>query len=245
MWCFYSEMQKLRLQSGLVRQLQVQFLLYGTTSNRDKSGAYLFLPGKEGGQVRPEPGSSLSLSLSLCPLVHCECLSPSCSSTSPQNLPWSGSPEVRSSLTSLPVSDTSHTESDCTTWTVRRPQINHSPGFCLSGSVCPVLSVQFCLSSSVCPVLSARFCLSGSVCPVLSVRLCLSGSFCQDVYRQPGSVCQVLSVRFCLSSSVCPVLSVRMCTGSPVLSVRFWLLLSYLWYDFVCRRRWSVHPEIR
>ncbi|KAM8743502.1 alpha-mannosidase 2 [Acanthopagrus schlegelii] len=44
-------LQKLRLQSGLVRQLQVQFLWYGTTSNRDKSGAYLFLPGKEGGQL--------------------------------------------------------------------------------------------------------------------------------------------------------------------------------------------------
>lgn len=59
-------MQKLRLQSGLVRQLQVQFLWYGTTSNRDKSGAYLFLPGTEGGQVRPEPGSSLNhISLSL------------------------------------------------------------------------------------------------------------------------------------------------------------------------------------
>lgn len=44
-------LQKLRLQSGLVRQLQVQFLWYGTTSNRDKSGAYLFLPGTEGGQL--------------------------------------------------------------------------------------------------------------------------------------------------------------------------------------------------
>lgn len=48
-------MQKLRLQSGLVRQVQVQFLWYGTRANRDKSGAYLFLPGEEGAQVRPEP----------------------------------------------------------------------------------------------------------------------------------------------------------------------------------------------
>uniref|UniRef100_A0A4W6CQZ6 Alpha-mannosidase n=1 Tax=Lates calcarifer TaxID=8187 RepID=A0A4W6CQZ6_LATCA len=41
------------LQSGLVRQVQVQFLWYGTRSgvNRDKSGAYLFLPGEEGAQL--------------------------------------------------------------------------------------------------------------------------------------------------------------------------------------------------
>uniref|UniRef100_A0A8C9XJD3 Alpha-mannosidase n=1 Tax=Sander lucioperca TaxID=283035 RepID=A0A8C9XJD3_SANLU len=47
---FYFEMQKLRLQSGLVQRLQVQFLWYGTRTgaNRDKSGAYLFLPGEEG-----------------------------------------------------------------------------------------------------------------------------------------------------------------------------------------------------
>lgn len=44
-------LQKLRLQSGLVRQIQVQFLWYGTTSKSDKSGAYLFLPGPEGAQV--------------------------------------------------------------------------------------------------------------------------------------------------------------------------------------------------
>ncbi|GLD56879.1 alpha-mannosidase 2 [Lates japonicus] len=46
-------LQKLRLQSGLVRQVQVQFLWYGTRSgvNRDKSGAYLFLPGEEGAQL--------------------------------------------------------------------------------------------------------------------------------------------------------------------------------------------------
>uniref|UniRef100_A0A8P4GJJ8 Alpha-mannosidase n=1 Tax=Dicentrarchus labrax TaxID=13489 RepID=A0A8P4GJJ8_DICLA len=37
--------------SGLVRQVQVQFLWYGTTRNRDKSGAYLFLPGEEGAQL--------------------------------------------------------------------------------------------------------------------------------------------------------------------------------------------------
>ncbi|XP_038589012.1 alpha-mannosidase 2-like [Micropterus salmoides] len=47
-------LQKLRLQSGLVRQVQVQFLWYGTRANRDKSGAYLFLPGEEG----PQPYSS-------------------------------------------------------------------------------------------------------------------------------------------------------------------------------------------
>uniref|UniRef100_A0A7N8YNG4 Alpha-mannosidase n=1 Tax=Mastacembelus armatus TaxID=205130 RepID=A0A7N8YNG4_9TELE len=42
----------LRLQSGLVRQVQVQFLWYGTRTgmNQDKSGAYLFLPGEEGAQ---------------------------------------------------------------------------------------------------------------------------------------------------------------------------------------------------
>ncbi|XP_053195392.1 alpha-mannosidase 2 [Scomber japonicus] len=41
-------LQKLRLSSGLVRQVQVQFLWYGTRTgaNRDKSGAYLFLPGE-------------------------------------------------------------------------------------------------------------------------------------------------------------------------------------------------------
>ncbi|KAF0031814.1 hypothetical protein F2P81_016369 [Scophthalmus maximus] len=45
--------QKLRLRSGLVRQVQVQFLWYGTRTgaNRDKSGAYLFLPGEEGAQL--------------------------------------------------------------------------------------------------------------------------------------------------------------------------------------------------
>nr|XP_033503508.1 alpha-mannosidase 2 [Epinephelus lanceolatus] len=50
-------LQNLRLQSGLLRQLHVQFLWYGTRTraNRDKSGAYLFLPGEEGAQVRPQP----------------------------------------------------------------------------------------------------------------------------------------------------------------------------------------------
>uniref|UniRef100_A0A8P4GGG6 Alpha-mannosidase n=1 Tax=Dicentrarchus labrax TaxID=13489 RepID=A0A8P4GGG6_DICLA len=48
-------LQKLRLQSGLVRQVQVQFLWYGTTRNRDKSGAYLFLPGEEGLYSSSEP----------------------------------------------------------------------------------------------------------------------------------------------------------------------------------------------
>ncbi|XP_023257618.1 alpha-mannosidase 2-like [Seriola lalandi dorsalis] len=46
-------LQKLRLQSGLVRQIQVQFLWYGTRvgGNREKSGAYLFLPGEEGAKL--------------------------------------------------------------------------------------------------------------------------------------------------------------------------------------------------
>lgn len=46
-------LQKLRLQSGLIREVQVQFLWYGTRTggNRDKSGAYLFLPGEEGPQL--------------------------------------------------------------------------------------------------------------------------------------------------------------------------------------------------
>ncbi|XP_035995760.1 alpha-mannosidase 2 [Fundulus heteroclitus] len=44
-------LQKVRLQSGLVRQVQVQFLWYGTRTSGDKSGAYLFLPGGEGPQV--------------------------------------------------------------------------------------------------------------------------------------------------------------------------------------------------
>uniref|UniRef100_A0A673AQE2 Alpha-mannosidase n=1 Tax=Sphaeramia orbicularis TaxID=375764 RepID=A0A673AQE2_9TELE len=41
----------LRLQSGLVRQVQVQFLWYGTRTRGDKSGAYLFLPGEDGPQL--------------------------------------------------------------------------------------------------------------------------------------------------------------------------------------------------
>ncbi|KAM7368490.1 hypothetical protein PAMP_012831 [Pampus punctatissimus] len=46
-------LQKVRLQSGPVRQLRVQFLWYGTRTgaNRDRSGAYLFLPGEEGAQL--------------------------------------------------------------------------------------------------------------------------------------------------------------------------------------------------
>ncbi|XP_063745968.1 alpha-mannosidase 2 [Eleginops maclovinus] len=46
-------LQKLRLRSGLERRVQVRFLWYGTRTgaNRDKSGAYLFLPGEEGAQV--------------------------------------------------------------------------------------------------------------------------------------------------------------------------------------------------
>uniref|UniRef100_A0A669CH40 Alpha-mannosidase n=1 Tax=Oreochromis niloticus TaxID=8128 RepID=A0A669CH40_ORENI len=49
---FILKFQKLRLQSGLVRKIQVQFLWYGTrTGSRDKSGAYLFLPADEGAQL--------------------------------------------------------------------------------------------------------------------------------------------------------------------------------------------------
>ncbi len=57
----------MRLQSGLVRQVQVQFLWYGTRTgaNRDKSGAYLFLPGEEGSQVRPDPDPELEPQSSL------------------------------------------------------------------------------------------------------------------------------------------------------------------------------------
>uniref|UniRef100_A0A3Q3XLF8 Alpha-mannosidase n=1 Tax=Mola mola TaxID=94237 RepID=A0A3Q3XLF8_MOLML len=44
-------MEKLRLQSGSVREVQVQFLWYGTRARLDKSGAYLFLPGEEGAQL--------------------------------------------------------------------------------------------------------------------------------------------------------------------------------------------------
>lgn len=45
-------LQKLRLQSGKVLRVQVHFFWYGTRTgaNRDKSGAYLFLPGEEGAQ---------------------------------------------------------------------------------------------------------------------------------------------------------------------------------------------------
>uniref|UniRef100_A0AAQ6IT39 Glycosyl hydrolase family 38 C-terminal domain-containing protein n=1 Tax=Anabas testudineus TaxID=64144 RepID=A0AAQ6IT39_ANATE len=44
---------ELRLQSGLVRQVQVQFLWYATRTgfNQEKSGAYLFLPREGGGQL--------------------------------------------------------------------------------------------------------------------------------------------------------------------------------------------------
>uniref|UniRef100_A0A8C6K9E6 mannosyl-oligosaccharide 1,3-1,6-alpha-mannosidase n=1 Tax=Nothobranchius furzeri TaxID=105023 RepID=A0A8C6K9E6_NOTFU len=40
------------IKSGLVRQVQVKFLWYGTrtSAHKDKSGAYLFLPGEEGPQ---------------------------------------------------------------------------------------------------------------------------------------------------------------------------------------------------
>ncbi|XP_060924027.1 alpha-mannosidase 2 [Limanda limanda] len=46
-------LQKLRLQSGLVREVKIQFLWYGTRTraHQEKSGAYLFLPGEEGAQL--------------------------------------------------------------------------------------------------------------------------------------------------------------------------------------------------
>ncbi|XP_014830904.1 PREDICTED: alpha-mannosidase 2-like [Poecilia mexicana] len=44
-------LQKLQLQSGRVRQVQVRFLWYGTRTSGDRSGAYLFLPGGEGPQA--------------------------------------------------------------------------------------------------------------------------------------------------------------------------------------------------
>ncbi|XP_056875511.1 alpha-mannosidase 2 isoform X1 [Takifugu flavidus] len=44
-------LQKVRLQSGLVRQVQVQFLWYGTRASQEKSGAYLFLPSNEGARL--------------------------------------------------------------------------------------------------------------------------------------------------------------------------------------------------
>ncbi|XP_043951813.1 alpha-mannosidase 2 [Gambusia affinis] len=44
-------LQKLQLQYGRVRQVQVRFLWYGTRTSGDRSGAYLFLPGAEGPQT--------------------------------------------------------------------------------------------------------------------------------------------------------------------------------------------------
>lgn len=54
-------LQEVRLRSGLVRKVQVQFLWYGTRtrSNRDKSGAYLFLPGDQGAQLYQSPDRPL------------------------------------------------------------------------------------------------------------------------------------------------------------------------------------------
>uniref|UniRef100_A0AAQ5YTU4 Alpha-mannosidase n=1 Tax=Amphiprion ocellaris TaxID=80972 RepID=A0AAQ5YTU4_AMPOC len=42
------------VETGLLQQLQVQFLWYGTRTgtNQEKSGAYLFLPGEDGPQVK-------------------------------------------------------------------------------------------------------------------------------------------------------------------------------------------------
>ncbi|KAM9840891.1 alpha-mannosidase 2 [Aulostomus maculatus] len=48
-----GRLQRVRLQSGLARQVQMQFLWYGTRTaeNQDKSGAYLFLPEADGAQL--------------------------------------------------------------------------------------------------------------------------------------------------------------------------------------------------
>lgn len=70
--------QRLRLQSGLVRQVQVQFLWYGTRTGAkvDKSGAYLFLPGEDGAQVRPGTGTRFRLThFPRFTLTHCLCSS--------------------------------------------------------------------------------------------------------------------------------------------------------------------------
>uniref|UniRef100_A0A3P8RJE0 Alpha-mannosidase n=1 Tax=Amphiprion percula TaxID=161767 RepID=A0A3P8RJE0_AMPPE len=54
-------LQKLRLPSGRLQQLQVQFLWYGTRTrtNQEKSGAYLFLPGEDEPQLYPSSESPL------------------------------------------------------------------------------------------------------------------------------------------------------------------------------------------
>uniref|UniRef100_A0A8C2ZKB8 Mannosidase alpha class 2A member 1 n=1 Tax=Cyclopterus lumpus TaxID=8103 RepID=A0A8C2ZKB8_CYCLU len=55
-WILFNYlMYKLQLRSGLLRRVQVQFLWYGTRTQTEKSGAYLFLPGDKGAQ----PYSSL------------------------------------------------------------------------------------------------------------------------------------------------------------------------------------------
>lgn len=55
--CANCDWQKVRVrQSGLTREVKVQFLWYGTTAGREKSGAYLFLPEKDGARVRVLPG---------------------------------------------------------------------------------------------------------------------------------------------------------------------------------------------
>uniref|UniRef100_A0A3B3TQS3 Glycosyl hydrolase family 38 C-terminal domain-containing protein n=1 Tax=Poecilia latipinna TaxID=48699 RepID=A0A3B3TQS3_9TELE len=58
MFVFILE-QKLQLQSGRVRQVQVRFLWYGTRTSGDRSGAYLFLPGGEGPQAYSSSGPPL------------------------------------------------------------------------------------------------------------------------------------------------------------------------------------------
>lgn len=113
-FCFFlCNFQKVRLlQSGLTRDVKVQFLWYGTRAGREKSGAYLFLPEEGGAQVRVSPGSrrhSLTLGV-LLNVSH-----PSNSSTRTQTLLSFGCPVAPCSRTSLPVFDTSLTEFGCTT----------------------------------------------------------------------------------------------------------------------------------
>lgn len=115
-FCFFCDLQKVRLrQSGLTREVKVQFLWYGTKAGREKSGAYLFLPEKDGAQVSVLPGY-LILSLSFWVILNVS--HPTTSSIHTETPPSSGCPVAPCSPTSLPVSDTSPTEFGCTTWMV-------------------------------------------------------------------------------------------------------------------------------
>lgn len=64
-FCFSRDMQKVRLcQSGVTHEVKVQFLWYGTRAGREKSGAYLFLPERDGARVSVLPGFPFSLLIS-------------------------------------------------------------------------------------------------------------------------------------------------------------------------------------